>query len=393
MHTSVCCGVTARTSFACRTFCRKSSGPQQSMGIIFAKHGKGKGKSVSDKRVMEERKRLDQLMKAKHGPFTPAGLPLPPKVHQFVAKEEGLCAPPGRVVIVGDVHGCCDELLALLDEVGVRPEEDFVILAGDLVNKGPKSVEVIRQARARGFWAVRGNHDEAALKQYEAHRAGKAVPSRWEWVKEMSVEDALYLHSLPFTLALPFHNVVVVHAGLVPGVRLEKQSLVDMTEMREIVQDGEDPDTGRPKWKSTMEKGFAGDKGLAWACQWTGPTHVVFGHDAKRQFQQCEHATGLDTGCVYGGCLAALVLPPASEITPELRACPPRDYGTIHTISAFKTYISTSSPRQANVILSNSSFDKEDDEQDVFDDVFGVIGRSLSPLSSVPMLAGTVDSR
>lgn len=41
--------------------------------------------------------------------------------------------------------------------------------------------------------------------------------------------------------------------------------------------DGEDPDTGRPKWKSTMEKGFAGDKGLAWACQWTGPTHVVFG--------------------------------------------------------------------------------------------------------------------
>ena len=70
-----------------------------------------------------------------------------------------------RVLVVGDIHGCFDELQALLKASGMDAERgDVVVAVGDLVTKGPKSKEVIQWLRENGHFAVLGNHDQMLLK-------------------------------------------------------------------------------------------------------------------------------------------------------------------------------------------------------------------------------------
>lgn len=198
-----------------------------------------------------------------------------------------------RTIVVGDVHGCLAELDALLAEVGWR-SGDRLVCVGDLVAKGPDSVGVVRRLRALGADAVLGNHDAKLL---EVGRAPSpdAPAALANIARAMSEQDWAWLASLPLALPLPEHEAIVVHAGLVPGVPLEAQRPRDMLEMRSIRADG------------SPTKHL--EQGVPWASLWPGPTHVYFGHDAVRGLQRYPHATGLDTGCVYGGRLTACVLP------------------------------------------------------------------------------------
>ena len=126
-----------------------------------------------------------------------------------------------RVVIVGDIHGCCAEFRELLD-AHVRPG-DTLILAGDLVNKGPNSAEVVRVARERNALAVVGNHELASLRA-RARRSGGANPDAetfYAWTDELSEEDVAYIKALPFTISLPLHDALVVHAGLVKSLLMK----------------------------------------------------------------------------------------------------------------------------------------------------------------------------
>ncbi len=203
-----------------------------------------------------------------------------------------------RTLIVGDVHGCADELDDLLRVAGFAAG-DRLVLVGDLVAKGPDSAGVVARARELGALAVRGNHEMPVLAYLQATRAGREPPAmkptHAEAARALSSPDALYLEALPFFLEFPELDTLVVHAGLLPGVPLLRQRPDDLINMRSIRDDG-----------SPSKRG---DDGVPWASRWPGPTHVVFGHDAVRKLQRHAHATGLDTGCVYGGELTALELP------------------------------------------------------------------------------------
>jgi len=94
----------------------------------------------------------------------------------------------GRIIFVGDVHGCFDELQELLEIAQRDPARDTVVLLGDMVRKGPKSVEVVRWARENGALAVRGNHDDAVLAM--SLRRGKYSEARGDgWAKGLSDDD------------------------------------------------------------------------------------------------------------------------------------------------------------------------------------------------------------
>jgi predicted phosphodiesterase len=214
-----------------------------------------------------------------------------------------------RTLIVGDVHGCLDELLALLLSAG-RTSHDRVVLVGDLCAKGPNSAGVVRWAREAQADAVLGNHDAHVLR---AVHGDARVGSHHRAVADaLGADDVAWLESRPLYLRLDGAHEgrhVVVHGGLVPGIPLEQQTREHLLNLRSITAEGE------PSKRID---------GAPWASLWRGPEHVVFGHDAVRGLQRHPFATGLDTGCVYGRELTALVLPAGELVSvPALRAYAP----------------------------------------------------------------------
>ena len=198
-----------------------------------------------------------------------------------------------RTLVIGDVHGCLDELRALVEHAGVTADDD-VVFVGDLVAKGPDSAGVIAWARERGAGAVLGNHDDHALKARAGDPAAKGPAL--EVANSLTIADVYWLAALPLWLRLDVARkpYVVIHGGMVAGVPVEKQTREHLLAMRSIAADG------RPSKRI---------EGVPWGALWTGPEHAVFGHDAVRGLQQHTFATGLDTGCVYGHQLTGLLVP------------------------------------------------------------------------------------
>ena len=201
-----------------------------------------------------------------------------------------------RTIVVGDLHGCYDELLDLLDKVSFG-SEDRLICVGDLITKGPKNREVLdRFMSDPQFSAVIGNHDLALRRRWNGEKF-KLKPSQKPTHKELKKDKERYvpfLNQLPFTIDLGTH--LVVHAGLRPGLELYSQTTEDMTELRSL---GEDR---------------ASRKGPPWYDEYDGEKIVLFGHWPSSEPRRGKKAIGLDTGCVYGGQLTAYIVE-TGEIT------------------------------------------------------------------------------
>jgi hypothetical protein len=260
-------------------------------------------------------------------------LPRPAVAHQ----EIEICRKDS-VLVVGDVHGCLEELLELVDRAAVAYDSDeeegkgkegngcvYVVLVGDLVNKGPRSADVVRLVRTMkkrdGWLCVRGNHDDGALLAAVGDERRKSK-RRYDWVDDLSDEDVVWLSELPYTIRIRCKDcdddqddptTIVVHAGLVPGVKLEDQTAQDMITLRNVVVVNAGAEAGFGRRYISENDPLVSDQEnrelVAWASAWTGPGHVVFGHDARRGLQLHAHATGLDTGCCYGKHLSGIVLP------------------------------------------------------------------------------------
>lgn len=214
------------------------------------------------------------------------------------------------VLIVGDVHGCYDELQELISvaKETTKNRELYLVCVGDMLNKGPKSKEVLvflKDLIAQGLAsAVKGNHEEAILRQHNLLRkdASYNLPSRYKYLESFNDDDFAFIEHLPYSISIPHLNILIVHAGLIPGIPLHKQSTEDLCQMRNVEFCVTYP------WGLISRAHRKPICGVAWATKWEGPQHVYFGHDCRRGLQQLPYATGLDTGCVYGDKLTGVLL-------------------------------------------------------------------------------------
>jgi len=219
-----------------------------------------------------------------------------------------------RIIVIGDIHGCFDEFMLLLNKLEYNDKKDLLILVGDLVMKGPKSLEVIQYCCKNNILSVTGNVDQNSLKNYENLKNN--FDNDWkiyEWMKKLTSEELEYMYQLPYTISLPEYNSIIVHAGLMPYIKLDKQRYDMMIRMRSVR-------VTQNEYLFTVD-----NVGDSWITKWHGPQHVYFGHAAQRGLQISEFATGLDTACCYGKQLTCCIL----------------NTNEIVSISALKSYVNS----------------------------------------------------
>ncbi|RJR17473.1 MAG: serine/threonine protein phosphatase [Desulfobacteraceae bacterium] len=202
-----------------------------------------------------------------------------------------------RTFIIGDVHGCLDMLERLMEKIGWDTSSDRLIYVGDYIDRGYDSFGVVeyivrQTSLSQSVECVAGNH-EIMLLDYLSGKDpelffynGGGSTIRSYRLKRESPHAPLFPNShLKFFNSLkPFIDIgthLVVHAGFMPGVPLEEQSLADMIWIRE------------PFISSSCDFG----------------KKVVFGHTPFKEPLIMDNKVGIDTGAVYGNMLTCLELP------------------------------------------------------------------------------------
>lgn len=288
----------------------------------------------------------------------------------------GVNDPDGkrRLVFVGDIHGCAHELKKLLKKVDFDERMDHLIAVGDTISKGPKNVKVLDKLIKLGASSVRGNHEDRILAlapsilelpftQSSDETLSNGAAKDAKLLRELSKHHLKYLKSMPLMLRIPAlpmadkpsrktksplaEDLLVVHAGLVPAVTLEKQDPFFVMNMRAIktkshlptVEAAAKKTKSKPwhhiwgwyndrlfrkkslkgfeiwddlawdeGWDEERDSSWLGLLGLKSRKKWPKPQVVVYGHHAKAGLQIDRWSKGLDTGCVRGGKLTAMVL-------------------------------------------------------------------------------------
>ena len=216
--------------------------------------------------------------------------------------------------MIGDVHGCLDELEDLLELAGFERDSDQLIFLGDLINRGPDSLGVLELVHELGADCLLGNHERGFLRFL---KKGDKHLSEFAWLKQQMGKRLPFwkkwMEDLPLFIrveGVEQDGLIVVHAGLVPGQPPELTDQGILTNIRE--------------WD-----GPAGDVNFLtptpWFEKYHDPVMVVFGHWAQKGFVARDNVIGLDTGCVWGGNLTAFSMPDRTLFQVPARAVYFRD--------------------------------------------------------------------
>lgn len=251
---------------------------------------------------------------------------------------------------IGDVHGCYDELMQLLETVNFDSVSDTLVFVGDLINRGPGSLDVLRFVKSLGDAGVvvLGNHDLSFI----AYMAGAYHGNNTDFPKMARALDseilADWLRYQPLMIQDDIHRIAVVHGAIPPqwsmaeaakhARKAEKRlQCEDFQTFLEKAYDGKSgvwddelnryekfryrldgftrlrycDESGAPRLDEKKSPGQQSEGLAPWfelrqTYQPEERTTIIFGHWASLGYQVTEHAICIDSGCVWGGSLTAL---------------------------------------------------------------------------------------
>jgi bis(5'-nucleosyl)-tetraphosphatase (symmetrical) len=212
-----------------------------------------------------------------------------------------------RTIFIGDIHGCIIEFNELIKTISYDKNSDRLILLGDLIDRGPDSVAVVKKAREMDLECVMGNHEHKFMKWFKSSGSRNDVYDRHPHYTQFSDEDINYISQMSHYIELD--EAIVVHAGLKPGIVLSAQTKDDLFYLRYT-----DPDRKFISLKKINKLGKEVVDAHFWTEYWTGPKSVVYGHNVHsydspliEEVAPGVTCYGIDTGCCFGGKLTALI--------------------------------------------------------------------------------------
>ncbi len=215
----------------------------------------------------------------------------------------------GRIIAIGDIHGCADEFEELL--VRVSPTgDDRVVLVGDQINRGPDSLRVMDIARSIGATMLLGNHERRLMLAREGKRIKQLSEEDLDTFRKLRPEDWACMDSALLTLHLPEYDTVIVHGGFAPGVDWRTQGAQTVTRVQVVDSKG-----------NALKRSEAPPGCRHWTTLWNAAPFVIYGHTPWREPHFTEWTVGIDTGCVYGGWLSAYILPDRRLVQVPARRC------------------------------------------------------------------------
>jgi bis(5'-nucleosyl)-tetraphosphatase (symmetrical) len=272
------------------------------------------------------------------------------------------------IYAIGDIQGCYDELQRLLEKIDFDPSKDKLWFAGDLVNRGPKSLQVLRFVKSLGDRAVTvlGNHDLHLLALSQGNRSH----NKYGTLKEiLDAPDKLelieWLRHRPMMAHHAKKGFSMVHAGLPPQWDLatamacaqELETVLRGDKFGQFCQVmyGDKPDLWSHKLNGMARLRFItncftrlryctrdgrislADKGppeeqsngvIPWfdvPGRLTKNERILFGHWSTLGYRQTANVCSLDSGCFWGGKLTALRLRKTKPSEPYQVSCPLKD--------------------------------------------------------------------
>lgn len=222
-----------------------------------------------------------------------------------------------RAFVVGDIHGCFDELEAALVNVNFNKQQDFLFSVGDLVDRGPKSELALEYLTQPWFHAVRGNHEQMVI---DAGGTSWHVQNGGKWFNRLHLTDQRdfvnRFKQLPLIIEVETDTkrIGVCHASFPPRGNNRKEFICDWndakywSEKTDWVFDDNEILWDRYQIGRAKKVAATGEKGQAFANEFTvrNIDHVYFGHTPLKEPLTVGNCTWLDTGCFATGKLTLI---------------------------------------------------------------------------------------
>jgi protein phosphatase len=281
----------------------------------------------------------------------------------------------GPFDLIGDVHGCFDELTALLQTLGYEvsadharhPEGRKAVFLGDLVDRGPKTPEVLElvmnMVESGSALAVPGNHDIKLMRALQGknvkvtHGLAESLEQLALRTPEFRERVTTFIDGMISHFVLDDGKLVVAHAGMKQDMQGRGSGRV-----REFALYGE-------------TTGETDDFGLPvrynWAADYRGRALVAYGHTPVVEPEWVNGTICIDSGCVFGGALTALRYPEKELVS----------------VPAARMYYEPAKPMAVNITEAHAPLSAQQELDDVLDleDVAGkhIIDTALTPMVTI----------